>query len=130
MASLQARSPLRSAHPLFFLNKFISLAAFAVLLGVGWVALSYLKSDVFDRWRGGVSETTAASKSATVPNSEASSPEIKTVAAPARLVYSCTIDKDFYHTSTHLPSRCERTALSEEAAIQRGLKRCKACFPD
>ena len=130
MASLQARSPLRSAHPLFFLNKFVSLAAFTVLLGVGWVALSYLKSDVFDRWRGGVSETAAASKSATMPISEASSPEIKPVASPARLVYSCAIDKEFYHASTHLPSRCERTALSEEAALQRGLKRCKACFPD
>ena len=130
MANLQARSPLRSAHPLFFLNKFVSVAAFTVLLGVGWVGLSYLKSDVFDRWRGGVSETTAAPKSATVPISEPTSPEIKRVAAPARLVYSCAIDKEFYHASTHLPSRCERTALSEEAAIERGLKRCKACFPD
>jgi hypothetical protein len=130
VANLQARSPLRSAHPLFFLNKFVSVAAFTVLLGVGWVALSYLKSDGFDRWRGGVSESAAASKSAPVPIGEPSSPEIKRVAAPARLVYSCAIDKEFYHASTHLPSRCERTALSEEAAIQRGLKRCKACFPE
>ena len=60
----------------------------------------------------------------------AGSPEIEPVTASARLVYSCAIDKDFYHASTHLPSRCERTALSEEAALQRGLKRCKACFPD
>jgi hypothetical protein len=130
MASLQARSPLRSAHPVFFLNKFVSLAAFTVLLGIGWVALSYLKSDISDRWRGGVSETAAGSKGASVPISEAGSPEITPVAAPARLVYSCSIDKEFYHASTHLPSRCERTALSEEAALQRGLKRCKACFPD
>ena len=130
MASLQARSPLRSAHPLFFVNKFVSLAAFIVLLGVGWVALSYLKSDVFDRWRSGVSETAAASKSTTVPVKEASSPEAKQLANPARLVYSCAADREYYHASTHLPARCERTALSEEAAIGRGLKRCRACFPD
>ena len=130
MASLQARSPLRSAHPLIFLNKFVSLAAFSVLLGVGWVALSYLKSDVFDRSSAGISETAAASKSATVPVSEPGSPQVKVLATPTRLVYSCSIDKDFYHASTHLPQRCERVALSEEAAIQRGLKRCKRCFPD
>jgi hypothetical protein len=49
--------------------------------------------------------------------------------SPARLVYSCADDKDYYHASSHLPARCERTALSEEAAGQRGLKRCTICFP-
>ena len=54
MASLQARSPLRSAHPLFFINKLVSLTAFIVLLCVGWVVVSFLKSDSFDRWRSGI----------------------------------------------------------------------------
>ena len=128
MASLQARSPLRSAHPLFFINKVVSLTAFIVLLGVGWVALSYLKSDAFDRWRNGSPDTVSASKSAVVPVKEAGSPEVKALAAPGRLVYSCAADRDYYHASTHLPARCERTAVSEEAAIQRGLKRCRTCF--
>lgn len=130
MASLQARSPLRSAHLLFFANKFVSLAAFTVLLCIGWVVLSYLKSDLFDRWRGGSSDTVTASKSAVAPVKEVNTPEVKLLTTPVRLVYSCSADKDYYHASVHLPVRCERTALSEEAAIGRGLKRCKACFPD
>ncbi|MFY9570845.1 MAG: hypothetical protein WAV20_05560 [Blastocatellia bacterium] len=130
MASLQARSPLRSAQPLFLVNKVVSLTAFVVLLGVGWVALSYLKSDVLYRWRTGASETTSASKSVAVPLTDSSSPEVKQLATPVRLVYSCAADKDYYHTSTHLPARCERTALSEEAAIGRDLKRCRTCFPE
>ena len=130
MASLQARSPLRSAHPLFFINKVVSLTAFTVLLGAGWVAVSYLKSDAFDRWRSGSSDTVSAPKSATAPVKDASLPEVKPLLTPVRLVYSCAADTDHYHASTHLPARCERTALGEEAAIQRGLKRCKVCLPD
>ena len=130
MASLQARSPLRSAHPLFFINKVVSLTAFTVLLGVGWVAVSYLKSDAFDRWRNGSSDTVSVSKSAVMPVKETGSPEVKAIAPSLRLVYSCAADKDYYHASTHLPARCERTAVSEDAAIQRGLKRCRTCFQD
>ena len=130
MASLQARSPLRSAHPLFFVNKLVSLTAFIVLLGVGWVVVSFLKSDTFDRWRSGSSDTVSASKSATVSVRETSSPEVKPLMAPARLVYSCAADKDYYHASTHLPARCQRTALSEEAAGKRGLEGCRVCFPE
>ena len=130
MASLQARSPLRSAHPMLFINKFVSLAAFTMLLGVGWIALSYLKSDVFDRSRIDLSEAATTTKSAALPAGEATSSEVKPTAGTARLVYSCSLDKDFYHAATDLPQRCERIALSEEAAIQRGLKRCKKCFPN
>ena len=129
MASLQVRSPLRSAHPLF-LNKIVSLTAFLVLLCLGWVALSYLKSDLVDRARPAATETAIASKSAAVPVKESASAELRPIAAAARLVYSCVDDKEYYHASTHLSARCDRTALSEEAATARGLKRCKACFPD
>ena len=129
MASLQARSPVRSAHPLLFVNKIVSLTAFLVMLGVGWVAVSYLKTNALDRWRSGSSDSVAVTKAATVPVKESSS-EPKVLAPSLRLVYSCAADKDFYHVSTHLPARCERTAISEEAAIQRGLKRCRTCFPD
>ena len=128
MASLQARSPLRSAHPLFFLNKVVSLTAFLFLLCVGWVVVSFLKSDTFDRWRSGSPDAASASKSATVRVADPGSPDAKALTSPARLVYSCADDKDYYHASSHLPARCERTALSEEAAGQRGLKRCAICF--
>ena len=129
MASLQARSSLRSAHPLFVVNKLISLTAFFVLLCAGWVVVSFLKSDTFERWRHGSPDSVSASRSATA-RTNASIAETNPVIAPVRLVYSCADDKDFFHTSTHLPARCERTALSEEAASKRGLKRCRICFPE
>lgn len=128
MASLHARSPLRSAHPLFFVNKIVSLTAFVILLGAGWVALSYLKKDLFDGWQSGSFQTAAAAHSSNAEQSSVS--DIKSLAPATRLVYSCAADKDYYHASTHLPTRCERTAMSEEAAIVRGLKPCKHCFPD
>jgi len=111
-------------------NKLVSLTAFIVLLGVGWVVVSFLKSDTFDRWRSGSSDTASSSKGAMVPVRETSSPEVKPPIAAVRLVYSCAADKDYYHASTHLPARCERTALSEAAAGHRGLKRCRVCFPE
>lgn len=129
MASLQARSPVRSAHPLLFVNKIVSLSAFLVMLGVGWVAVSYLKTNGLDRWRSGSPENVSVTKAATIPVKE-SSTETKSLSPSLRLVYSCAADKEFYHVSTHLPARCDRTAVSEEAAIQRGLKRCRTCFPD
>jgi hypothetical protein len=129
VASLQARSPLRSAHPLLFVNKFASLAAFAVLLAIGWVALNYLKSDILDRSRNSAPQTATVSQAAAVPVADANSSAAQQQTAPSRLVYSCGSDKEFYHGSTHL-KRCERTALSEQTAIQRGLKPCKICFPD
>ena len=129
MASLQARSPLRSAHPLLFVNKFASLAAFTILLTIGWVALNYLKSDILDRSRNSPPQPATVSQAAAVSLADANPAESRQQTTPARLVYSCSSDHEFYHGSTHL-RRCERTALSEEAAVQRGLKRCKICFPD
>lgn len=130
MASLQARSPLRSAHPLFFINKLASLTAFLFLLGAGWVALCYLKTEVGSRWSGASESATLPSKKSSARVEEGSSPEIKRLSAPVRLVYSCAGDSDYYHVATHLPARCERSALSEEAALQRGLKRCRVCMPE
>lgn len=127
MASLQARSPLRSAHPLFFINKLLSLSAFLFLLGAGWVALCYLKTEVLSHWNRGAEN--APSKNLPVEVG-ADSPQIKQLSAPIRLVYSCAGDDEYYHVSTHLPARCERAALSEEAALQRGLKRCRICMPE
>ena len=61
MASLQARSSLRSAHPLIVVNKLISLTAFIVLLAAGWVAVNYLKNEVLMRWRSPGESTASAS---------------------------------------------------------------------
>ena len=127
MASLQARSSLRSAHPLLFINKLISLTAFIILLGAGWVAVNYLKNEVITRWRGATENKAPATlNTSAVQIDTAASTETKTV----RLVYSCSADQEYYHASTHLPSRCERTALSEEAALRRGLKHCGVCLPE
>jgi hypothetical protein len=129
VASLQARSPLRSSHPLFFINKLVSLAAFVVLLGAGWVAVSYLKTDLLNRWPGGaVDAPSKTSAGAAVRLDGAAPAETRRLTTPVRLVYSCSGDNEYYHTSTHLPSRRERTALGEEAALQRGLKPCPVCL--
>ena len=126
MASLQARSSLRSAHPLIVVNKLISLTAFIVLLAAGWVAVNYLKNEVLMRWRSPGEST--ASASVALPSNDAAS-DSKT-ARPVRMVYACTGDKQYYHNSTHLPAKCDRSAMSEEAALARGLKRCHLCLPD
>jgi hypothetical protein len=130
VASLQARSPLRSAHPLFFINKLISLAAFLFLLGAGWVALCYLKTEVVARWNGTTENASVPSKKSAVRVEAASAPEVQKLSTPVKLVYSCAGDNDYYHVATHLPARCERSALSEEAALQRGLKRCRICVTE
>jgi ABC-type uncharacterized transport system YnjBCD permease subunit len=127
LASLQARSSLRSAHPLIVVNKLISLTAFMLLLAAGWVAVNYLKNEVLMRWRTPGESTASASVAA--PSSDAAS-DTKAARPPVRMVYSCVGDKQFYHNSTHLPARCDRSAMSEEAARARGLKRCHLCLPD
>ena len=129
MASLQARSSLRSAHPLIVVNKLISLIAFIVLLTAGWVAVNYLKNEVLMRWRT-PGESTASAANVALPTSDATATDAKAARPPVRMVYACAGDKQFYHNSTHLAAKCDRSAMSEEAALARGLKRCHLCLPD
>jgi hypothetical protein len=129
VASLQARSPLRSAHPLFSINKLLSLTAFLLLLCVGWVALCYLKSQLTARTQG-ATETASPAKSTSARVADAGSTQTKQQTASVRLVYSCAGDKEYYHVATHLAQGCERLALSEDAALQRGLKHCGVCIPE
>lgn len=124
MASLQARNPLRSAHPLIVINKILSLTAFIILLGAGWVAVCYLKTEIIGYMYGPPQEAHQRPGVMQVGESAAMP---KTPAAP--LVYSCTGDAEHYHSLAHMPDRCERTALSEQAALQRGLKPCQVCHP-
>ena len=133
MASLQARSSLRSAHPLFLINKLISLAAFVVLLGAGWIAVCYLKNEFANRRPGNSDQQSAivsvsANETATRVG-QSDSVEVKRLAKPVKLVYACSSDRVFYHASSHLPARCDRSALSEDAAFERGLKACSVCLP-
>ena len=132
MASLQARSALRSSHPLLFINKLISLTAFIFLMCAGWVAVNYLKNEVMMRLRTGATDNRGPSNpnTSSVQVADGVSPETRPLSAPVRLVYSCAQDKEHYHASSHLPTRCDRTALSEEAAIRRGLKHCAICLPE
>jgi hypothetical protein len=98
-----------------------------LLLAAGWVAVNYLKNEVLMRWRT-PGETTASASSAALPSTDSS--EAKAARTPVRMVYSCVGDKQYYHNSTHLPAKCDRSAMSEEAALSRGLKRCHLCLPD
>jgi hypothetical protein len=98
----------------------------------GWVAVSYLKSEMMTRLRAVATEDSDPStlNTSTVQIADGVSPEAKPLSSPVRLVYSCGEDKEYYHASTHLPTPCDRTALSEETAIRRGLKHCAICLPD
>jgi hypothetical protein len=129
VAGLQARSPLRSAHPLFFINKFVSLTAFLVLLGAGWVALCYLRAEMSTRPHG-AGENSPSVKSTSVQAGAPDAFQARKQTAPVRMVYWCEGSGQYYHTAAHMPRRCERTALSEAAALQRGLRHCQVCMPE
>ena len=133
MPSLQARSSLRSTHPLLLLTKLVYLIVFVFLLAAGWVGVSYLKSDRASRSAGGAQLEKAApasTMSVTALGMQKASADATPLTIPVHLVYSCKSDKDHYHTSAHLPSKCERSALSEQSALQRGLKPCPVCMPE
>ena len=127
MASLQARSPLRSAQPLMFFNKLVSVTAFGILLIGGCLLLCYLKFGPANHWQTGTKDSMNGSNLSVVPAQTDKSSE---AAAPRRLVYSCSQDNQYFHSSSHLPRDCRRTALTEDSALQRGLKPCSICFPE
>lgn len=97
------------------IRKLASLAAFMLLLGAGWAALSYLRVGLYSR-----------QAPSTIPSAAALT-QLKS-RLKEKLVYSVPEDKVHYHASTHLPPHSDRTAMSEEAALSRGLKPCPICF--
>jgi hypothetical protein len=101
-----------------------------VLLAAGWVAVNYLKNEVLTRWHSPGDTAPAAPAGSVTAQSNEGAVDAKAAHTPVRMVYSCTGDKQFYHNATHLPAKCDRTAMSEEAALARGLKRCRLCLPD
>ena len=133
MPSLQARSPLRSAHPLLLLTKLVYLVVFVFLLAAGWVGVSYLKSDRISRSTPGAQPEKArpaSTMAVTAVGIQKASADSTPLSVPVHLVYSCKADKEHYHTSAHLSGKCERSALSEQSALQRGLKPCPICLPE
>jgi len=131
VASLQARSPLRSTHLLSSINKLISVTAFTLVLCAGWVALSYIRTEWSNRSKPGANEKPASAVAeANLQTREMIPVETRRLSQPVKLVYSCAGDREFYHVSTHLPPKAERSAISEEAALRRGLKPCSVCLPE
>lgn len=133
MASLQARSALRSTQPLLIFYKLISIAASILLLVAGWVVLCFVKNEFAGR------EAPRQARPAAVTQPEAGSAvrlnepgqvQVRRLSKPVKLVYSCTTDREYYHTSTHIPRQCERTALSADAAFERNLKPCSVCIKE
>lgn len=95
----------------------VSSITFIILLAAGWVGLSYVR---------------------TIMAQKVDSPmqrDLKVSGAPSAisdstqqvLVYAASNDTQYYHTAAHLPSHSERSALSEQAARERGLKPCPIC---
>jgi hypothetical protein len=98
------------------------------------VAVCYLKNEVSNRRPAGADQqpsvTGVGANDSSGRVSQSESVEVKRLAKPVKLVYSCASDHTNYHTSVHLPANCDRSALSEDAAFQRGLKPCSICMPD
>jgi hypothetical protein len=122
LATLGAQTSVRG-HFVQLINTGVSLVLFALLLCVGWIALSYLKSRVGAR----VSSHTQRIQAEPILRNASVAPE-ETPAAPPVLVYQNSGDNTYYHTSAHLASPKPRTAMSEQTARKRGLKPCPICM--
>jgi hypothetical protein len=135
MPSLQARTSMQRFHPLFFLSKLLSFSMLGFLLFAGWVGVCYVKKERDNRHNvvkpmqisssSPSSTNLSLTKVNTVASDETAQQKIDT-----KLVYFCSSDKEYYHTAKHLSSHCARIALSETAAMERGLKRCLNCFSE
>jgi hypothetical protein len=122
-------------HPLMFISKFISFSMLGFLLFAGWVGVCYVKKELDNRQT--ILKPTQLSSASSSPSNltfasanTAASPEAAKQNKESRLVYSCSTDKEHYHTSKHLSSSCVRIALSESAAMERGLKPCSRCISE
>lgn len=128
MASLRAQTQPRSVRAPILINKIVSFITFLMLLGAGWVAISYLKTQITGHGDDAVAgrQTRSAPASPAPPYEQ--NKRSKDKAMSSSLVYSAAGETTYYHTSTHLPSRGERSAFGEETARERGLKPCPVCI--
>jgi hypothetical protein len=135
MPSPQARTPMQGFPLLRFVSKFVSFSLIALLLCAGWVGVCYLKnSREFHNQPSKSNSLSNASSKAPSPVSlnlnQVAATQVEQGKREAKLVYSCPTDKEHYHFAKHLSAHCARIALSESAALQRGLKPCSACFSE
>lgn len=130
MSDLQATS-MKRFQPLLFAGRFVSFLLFGFLLCAGWIALSYCKNNLFFADRNLITPATTQSSTTNLPSRTVSSQaatENKPSDSSLRLIYLLPSDKRYFHSLKHLPTNMERVALSENAAIERGLKPCPVCF--
>lgn len=105
----------------------------AIVLCAGWVGVCYLKREMDNRHTilkpTQVSSASPSSANIGFANVNAvATSEAANQIKEARLVYSCSTDKEHFHTAKHLSLSCARIALSETAARERGLKPCAICI--
>jgi len=128
LASLQAGSSTGRSGLLPLINKLMSLAVLLTLLSAGWVALSFLRSELARRPSVLGTEAKPAEQIAVPAPTAEPGAGSETASKASILVYSASSDDIYYHNSSHLPARARRTALSEAAARGRGLKPCPVCL--
>jgi hypothetical protein len=130
MSDLHATS-IKRFQPLLFAGRFVSFLLFGFLLCAGWIALSYCKNTLFFADRNLITPATTQSSTTNLPSRTVSSQtatENKLTDSTSRLIYLLPSDKQYFHSLKHLPANVERLALSENAAIERGLKPCPVCI--
>ena len=129
MSDLQATS-IKRFQPLLFAGRFVSFLLFGFLLCAGWIALSYCKNNLFFADRNLITPATTQS-STNLPSRTVTSQTVtenKLSDSTSRLVYLLPSDKQYFHSLKHVPAKVERVAVSENAAIERGLKPCPLCI--
>ncbi len=129
MPGVNINPPLKRMHPFLFFGRLISIVVFTFILCAGWVVLSYVKNGVVPKKSAtypAVNQppTTSNSKTPVTANALATAPDTQPVSKQPRLVYSSSVDKEYYHALKHLSNQLTRVALSEDAAKERGLKPC------
>ena len=136
MTSLQTRSGLPGGRLVVILIRAASFLLLVLVLCAGWLGLSYLKNQGSNR-RSLIAPTSVSASATTTKSSPNSQPKVAATTEPARSepsaprwVYTSAVDKSFYHNFKHLQANRARTAMSEEAAAERGLKPCPRCFPN
>jgi hypothetical protein len=120
---------LKRMNPFLLFGRLISIIVFTFILCAGWAVLSYVKNGVVPKKTStypAVNQPTNPStyQAPVTAHALATSANTQTPLKQPRLVYSCSVDKEYYHALKHVSNQQTRIALSEDAAKERGLKPC------
>ena len=132
MSDLHATS-IKRFHPLMFASRFVSFLLFGLLLCAGWIGLSYYRNNPVVSDRNLITPASTQLSTTTLTSRKANSltsTESKPATTTSRLIYLLSSDKEHFHSLKHVPANVERVALSEAAAIERGLKPCPICISE